>query len=348
MWPRIHFHGLPQHCLRNAMSLSQSVVEASLRRSVKGPRLPGWNWFLELGTQVLNRQLAVAFRMRDVNEARRYLDSIVIDLAVSPLSVTSVSHENFRGSWFAPTSTDTHVTLLYFHGGGYSFYPKAYAQFITLISLAAKSKTFALDYRLSPEYRFPAQLEDALASYRWLLENGTNPDNLVVGGDSAGGNLTLSLVLAARDANLPLPAFAFALSPATGFEREPVRKPNDRGADWIDEKMFDQWADWFCDSSQRANPLVSPVLADLRGLPPIYIQAGRAEILYERIKAFAERARAQRADVVLDSWDDMNHVFQIFGPEVPQSAEALRRLGEVFDIRIRDRRKAQAFSTSDP
>ncbi len=105
------------------------------------------------------------------------------------------------------------MTVLYFHGGGYSFYPQAYAHFIALITLAAKSRTFALDYRLSPEHRFPAQLEDALSAYRWLLEQGVDPARLIFAGDSAGGNLTLALLLAARESKLPLPALAIALSP---------------------------------------------------------------------------------------------------------------------------------------
>jgi acetyl esterase/lipase len=347
MWPRIHFHGPPRYRLRAGISLSQSLLEASLHRSLNGPRQPGWNWFMELGTQVLKRQLAIAFKMRDVNEARRYLDSVVFDSAPSVVTITPVSHEGFRGAWFVPASADTGVILLYLHGGGYSFYPRAYAPFIKLISLAAKSKTFALDYRLSPEHPFPAQLEDALSAYRWLLESGTDPDNLVIGGDSAGGNLTLALLLAASDANLPLPALAFAFSPPTGFDRPPMALAGNQGADWIDAKMFEQWADWFCSPSERTNPLVSPVLADLRGLPPIYIQAGGGEILYPSIQEFADRATAQKADVVLESWEHMNHDFQVFGAYAPQSAEALRRLAEVINSRIRGCRNPQPVSIAD-
>lgn len=293
---------------------------------------------MELGTQVLKRQAVIAFRMPNVNEARRYLDSVVIgSRALSEVNIEAVEQEHFRGSWFVGKDTETPVTLLYFHGGGYSFYPRSCAQFIALITLAAGSKTFALDYRLSPEHRFPAQLEDALHAYRWLLENGTHPDNLVVCGDSAGGNLALALLLTAREAKLPLPALAIALSPPTDFESEHSSMISNQGFDWIDKHMLEQWADWFCDAAQRHNPLVSPVLADLRGLPPIYIQAGRAEILYGSMQAFADRARNQGADVVFEAWDDMNHDFQLFAPDVPQSAEALRRLGEVIAVRARDR-----------
>jgi acetyl esterase/lipase len=279
--------------------------------------------------------------MPSVNESRRYLDSIVVDSpALSDVSITPVTNETIRGSWFIPKKAEPRATVLYLHGGGYSFYPKAYANLIALITLAAQSRTWALDYRLSPEYRFPAQLEDAVGAYRWLLDNGTDPNELVIGGDSAGGNLALALLLSARDLKLPLPKLAFALSPPTDleaaieFEGSSTSLVRNEAFDWIDRRMLFKWADWFCQPTQRRDPYVSPAYADLRGVPPIYIQAGRAEILYDSIAAFASRAKSQGADVVLDSWADMNHDFQMFGYQVPQSAEALRRLGEVINRHI--------------
>ena len=329
---RIHFRGPPRYRLRCAGELSRSVLEVSTRRALKGPRLPGWNWFVELATEILKQQTRAAFQLGDVKEARRFLDSIVISSRVlSEVSITPVVQEKFRGSWFAGKNIEPRVSVLYFHGGGYSFYPQAYATFITLITLAAKSRTFALDYRLSPEHRFPAQLEDALNAYQWLLDKGADPHRLIFAGDSAGGNLTLALLLATRESKLPLPALAVALSPPTDFEADPI---GNWEFDWIEKRMLTQWADWFCDRSERRNPLVSPIWADLSGLSPIYLQAGRAEILYQSIQAFADRAQKQGADIVLESWQDMNHNFQLFGRDAPQSAEALRRIGRVIDERV--------------
>ncbi len=316
--------------------MAQAAAAVSARRLLKGPRRPGWNWWVEVATQLLNRQLGAAFDMNDVNEARAFLDSMVVrSPALSQVTITPVSQENFRGSWFAGNGIQPQVTLLYLHGGGYSFYPKSYTNFIALITLAAKSKTLALDYRLSPEHRFPSQLEDAFNAYRWLLDNGVDADNLVVGGDSAGGNLTLALLLRARESNLPLPPLAIALSPATDFGIQPTG--NDY--DYIQPEMLTHWADWFCDPAQRCNPLVSPVLADLCGLPPIYLQAGRCEVLFESIQAFADAAKTQGAGVTLEAWDDMNHDFQLLGPDAPQSAEALRRIAEVIGARLHPQQK---------
>ena len=337
MIARLHFRGPVQYRLASAAALSRAVLAVSARRRLRGPRRPAWNWFVEVATEFLKAQVNAACRMPDVANARRYLDSVVFTSpALSAMRVADVVHEKFRGCWFSAENATPPITLLYFHGGGYCFYPQAYAGFIALITLAAKSRTFAVDYRLTPEHQFPTQLEDAINAYRWLLENGTAPDNLIVAGDSAGGHLTLALLLQARDLKLPLPALAIALSPPTDFEAELTGKGE---FDWIDEPALLQWRDWICGPAERRNPLVSPLRADLHGLPPIYIQAGRDEILFDSIQAFADRARSQGADVVLESWEAMTHDFQMFGGDAPQSAEALRRISEVVDARFLKRPK---------
>src|ERR1019366_7868467 len=127
MTARIHFRGPPRYCLRSAAELSQSVLEVSARRALRGPRLPGWNWFVELATEVLKRQTLTAFRLGNLKEARRYLDSVVISSpALSEVMITPVAQEKFRGSWFTgknftSDNKEPRVSVLYFHGGGYSF-----------------------------------------------------------------------------------------------------------------------------------------------------------------------------------------------------------------------------------
>jgi epsilon-lactone hydrolase len=279
--------------------------------------------------------MMAVFEAESVDESRRYLDSIEISFPeASGLRITPVVEGKFRGGWFGSPDADGGVTLLYFHGGGYSFYPKAYTHIIALITQAAKSRTFALDYSLAPEHRYPTQLEEALHAYRWLLESGVDPDRLVLAGDSAGGNLALALLLAVRDSNLPLPKLAIALSPPTDFEAEWPSLDRNEDSDWIDKRMLQKWADWFCGRQQRCDPAISLQRADLRGLPPIYIQAGGGEVLYDSIKDFADKARRDGANVVLESWEEMNHDFQIFGPYTPQSKEALRRIGELIESQV--------------
>lgn len=332
MFARIHFTGSVQYRTLISAQIGRSVLEVSLRRMLRGPRCPTWNWSVELCTQVLKVLVTTALEMRSVQEARRYLNSVVVTSPVlSEFQITPVLETSFRGNWFINRSSFSDLTLLYLHGGGYSFYPQSYENLIALVTRAAKARTFALDYRLTPEHQFPAQLDDALNAYRWLLASGIEPTNLVVGGDSAGGNLTLALLLALRELNLPPPALALALSPATDFQAEIV----DSDSDWLDARALLHWANWFCSSTERTTPLVSPLRANLRGLPPIYIQAGRAEILFASIQAFADHAAHQAANVVLESWQDMPHVFQVFGPDAPQSVGALERIGEIVDCRVR-------------
>ncbi len=340
MAARLQFNGPARYWIRSTALVCLSALKTCFRRITKGPRRPTWNWAFEIETEALKKNLAAAFAM-DVNEARRYLDSVVINFPeLSRVSITPSPDSSVRGSWFVPIGTESRLTMLYFHGGGYSFNPKEYDNLIASVTLAARSRTFALDYGLSPEHRFPSQLQEALAAYRWLLDQqGVNPGRLVVAGDSAGGNLALALLLALRDQGLPAPALAVALSPATDFVT-PVEQGGrasivaNEDFDWIQRDMLIKWADWFCRPDQRQDPLVSPVFAELSGLPPIYIQAGLAEILFDSIQAFADRARSQGADVVLESWPDMNHDFQLFGNLAPQSVQAIRRIAEVIEARM--------------
>ena len=335
MIPRIHFNGPVRYRVDSMAAFSRALAKVTARRLAKGPRYPTWSWFTELATQVLKTRMISVFEADNVNESRLCLDSVEIGFPeAGGVRIIPVAQEKFRGSWFTVGGTSSGITLLYLHGGGYSFYPKAYTTFIWLITQAAKSRTLALDYSLAPEYRYPTQLEEALHAYRWLLESGVAPDRLVLGGDSAGGNLTLAVLLAARDLKLPLPRLAIALSPPTDFEAERPSMDRNADSDWIDKRMLLRWADWYCDPEQRRDPRISPQRADLSGLPPIYIQAGEGEILYDGIKEFADRARREGADVVLESWKDMNHDFQMFGPYTPQSSEALRRIGEVVEAHI--------------
>lgn len=334
--PRITLAGPVGYRLRSAGMLSKASVRVSLRRAAKGPRLPGWSWYVEVLTYFLKCQLSFAFDMHNIVQARRFLDTVRIESpAVRQVTTAPVADGSPRGAWFTPNNAAPQTTLFYLHGGGYSFHPKAYAGFVSEITLAAKTRTFALDYRLAPEHRFPAQREDAIAAYNWLLAQGIDPRHLVVAGDSAGGNLTLSLLLALRDAKLPLPALAMCLSPATEFvNADRASIWNNAPYDWIEPSMLFDWASWFCDSEQRSCAEVSPINADLCGLPPIYIQAGRAEILYDSIEAFVTEAKRQGADIMLDPWESMTHVFQMFGCDVPQSVAALKRIGEVIDTHL--------------
>jgi monoterpene epsilon-lactone hydrolase len=306
------------------------LLTVSVRRLLRGPLLPNWSWMFEVSIHFIRNQTITAFNMTNQAEGREYENSLVFTSpAVAEMKIEPILTP-VKGHWYHPKSEAKDITVLYLHGGGYAFYSKAHENLIALVTLAAKSQTFALDYRLIPEHPFPAQLDDALAAYRWLLETGIKSERLVVIGDSAGGNLVLVLLLALRDSKLPLPALGICIAPWTDIENSGNSLKDNEPFDWVEKRMPLKWAEWLCKDTHPSNPMVSPINADLRGLPPIYIQAGDAEILYDMIQSFYNRAQAQGANVKLDVWRHMNHDFQAFGDHIPESKEALMRIGQVI------------------
>lgn len=285
----------------------------------------------EVAIHYLRSQTITGFNLSSPGKGREYGDSLVFHSpALEQVTIESVAAP-VRGHWFRPKQATWNVTLLYLHGGGYAYYAAAHQNLISLVTLAAKSRTFALDYRLIPEHPFPAQLEDAMAAYHWLLENGTSPERLVIAGDSAGGNLVLSLLLSLRDAKMPLPTVAICIAPWTDVENSGESMTKNEPYDWVEKRMAVQWSEWLRNGADPKTPLISPLQADLSGLPPIYIQAGSAEILHDMIREFENRAREQHADVTVEVWPNMNHDFQAFGDAIPESKHALQRIGEVIE-----------------
>jgi acetyl esterase/lipase len=326
--PPFTLNGRWQYRVRSVLTLYWSMLYVSIRRLFRGPQLPGWNWALEVSTYFIKKQAAAAFDM-PLAEGCEYEDAFVFgSSAVARVAIERVD-QPVKGHWYQPKSEARPVTVLYLHGGGYIYYSKVHQNLIALVTLAAEARTFALDYRLAPEHAFPAQLDDALAAYRWLLKTGVKPERLVIMGDSAGGNLTLALLLALREAGDTLPALAICIAPWTDLSNSGDSMTTNAAHDWIEKRMASQWAEWFCKRDEVGNPLVSPINADLRGLSPIYIQAGSAEILHDMICAFAERAEKQGAQVKLDVWPNMTHDFQAFGDITPESKEALQRIGDM-------------------
>lgn len=323
-------HGKWNYRARSLFALYWSLLYVSIRRLIRGPLLPTWSWAFEASIHFIKSQTVTAFDMPNHAEGREYENSLVFTSpAAAKMRIESVV-EPVKGHWYHPKSETKGITVLYLHGGGYAYYSKAHENLISLVTLATESQTFALDYRLIPEHPFPAQLDDALAAYRWLLEAGIKPERLVVIGDSAGGNLTLALLLTLRNSKLPLPALGICIAPWTDVENSGNSLKENEPFDWVEKRMPLKWAEWLSKDTDPRNPIVSPINADLRGLPPIYIQAGDAEILYDMIQSFYDKAQTQGANVKLDVWRHMNHDFQAFGDLMPESKEALMRIGQVI------------------
>ena len=325
----IESNGRLQYRLRSMLRLYWSTLYVSFRRLIYGPLQPNWSWMFEITAHFMKTQNAIGFDLPTIAESREYEDALVFTSDANDRVQIEAVELPVKGHWYRPKRRAADRVMLYLHGGGFVHYVKAHKTILSLVTLSAETCTFAPDYSLAPEHAYPTQLEEALAAYCWLLECGTAPERLVVAGDSAGGNLTVALLLKLREVGLPLPALAIGLGPWLDLSNSGASMNANQPYDWIEKRMADRWSDWYCHGVERNTPLVSPIHGDLRGLPPIYIQAGGAEILLDMCKAFAERGASQGNEVTLDIWPGMIHDFQAFGDMTRESAEALRRIGEV-------------------
>jgi epsilon-lactone hydrolase len=303
------------------------------RRILRGRLRPGWRIYFEAGITYWREATRHAFSLGDLRLARKYLDTLQFDIPLLEwIRIQPAEDAPFRGRWFLPERP--RGTILYLHGGGFAFDPRSLDQLVVLVAAWANAAVFAPAYRLAPEHPFPAQQEDALAAYRWLLRRGTDPSGLAVVGDSAGGNLCLCLLRDLRRAGLPMPAAAVCLSPWTDLANGGASMAANEPFDLIDRAMVAQWAAWYVQGRDPRDPEISPQFADFVGLPPIYIQAGGSEMLIDMIRDYADRARSQGADVTLEVWENMIHVFQAFGDRQEECEKALGRIRDFIAARL--------------
>ncbi|MER6623897.1 alpha/beta hydrolase [Streptomyces sp. NPDC000931] len=217
--------------------------------------------------------------------------------------------------------------LLYLHGGGYVVgSPDTHAGLVGELARRAGLRALSVDYRLAPEHPFPAAVDDGLAAYRELLAAGTDPRDLVLAGDSAGGGLSIATLLAAREAGLPQPAAVVVFSPWTDLtlSGESIRSKEDADP-LFTEADIRAYADLYVGAGDRAHPLASPVLADLTGLPPLLVQVGANEVLLDDAVRLAARAGADDVEVTLEIGPGLPHVFQHHYGRLDEADAALDR-----------------------
>jgi monoterpene epsilon-lactone hydrolase len=235
-----------------------------------------------------------------------------------------------NAEWIAAPGATADRIILYLHGGGYVLGSiNTHRAMISRIARAADARALALDYRLAPEHPFPAAVEDVTAAYRWLLAQGYKPGRIVIAGDSAGGGLTVAALVAIRNAGLPQPAAAVAISPWTDLEGtgESVRTRAAKDVMVTQANLASSAKDYYGAHDPR-DPLVSPLYADFRGLPPMLIQVGDAEILLDDATRVAARAKAAGVEVELEVWDEMPHVWHVFAKILPEGQQAIDKLGK--------------------
>jgi acetyl esterase/lipase len=232
--------------------------------------------------------------------------------------------------WVLAPVSQHHRHILYLHGGGYVIgSPSLYRHLTWRLAKAARARLIAADYRLAPEYPFPAALDDAMAVYEWLLATGADPRQVAVIGDSAGGGLAFALLLRCRDeGRLPLPAAVVALSPWTDLALTGASLSENAIADpFLDANGIPPVAECYLAGADPRHPYASPLYGDPAGLPPALIQVGSDEVLRDDATRMAQRLHAAGCEIALEIWPRMPHVWHLFASMMPEARHAIARIG---------------------
>ncbi|MEO2076052.1 MAG: alpha/beta hydrolase [Bacillus sp. (in: firmicutes)] len=265
----------------------------------------------------------------DIETARKGLESLsALTPIAQDITVEKVDIEGIPAEWVtAPNAVDDRV-FLYLHGGAYIMGScNTHRYLASKLSRSTAARVLVPEYRLAPENPYPAAIEDAVRVYRSLLTSGISPKNIVIGGDSAGGGLTLATLLSLKDANEPLPALAVLLSPWTDMEGTGESMVTRAESDpWLSPEATRLSPRLYIRDLDPRHPLVSPIYADLTGLPPMLVHVGNDEILLSDAARLVDRARAASVEVDFKIWEDMWHVFQTFA--IPEGQQAIDEIGE--------------------
>ncbi len=253
------------------------------------------------------------------------------DIKCEPVNAGGVSAE-----WISAPGAALDRAVLYLHGGGYVVGSiKTHRDLMGRVSRAAKARVLGLDYRLAPEHPFPAAVDDSVAAYRWMLEQGLKPARIAVAGDSAGGGLAIAALVAIRDAKLATPGAGVCLSPWVDLEGiGESMKTREQADPVVRRDMLTQMAAAYLAGKDSRTPLAAPLYADLKGLPPLLIQVGDAETLLDDSNRLAQRARAVGVQVKLEVWPEMIHVFQLFAGFLPEGQQAVDGIGQFINQQL--------------
>lgn len=262
--------------------------------------------------------------------AREGRVGLVAFLMRSKSAVPAFTIDDMQAEWVGDPHSDT--VLLYLHGGGYMLGSiNTHRSMATRLCRFAGIRGLIIDYRLAPENPFPAAIDDAEKAYDFLIHKGVAADKILLAGDSAGGGLSLALLQRLRDNDKALPKAVALMSPWTDLtlsgkavveraERDPM----------IDATRMPEAVEYYCANHDKTNPLISPVFADLTGFPPLFVQVGTEEVLFDDSTRLVENAKKANVEAELQVWEGMPHVHQIAHAIVPESKAALRDMAGFF------------------
>lgn len=252
-------------------------------------------------------------------------------VATEKLTIAGIEAE-----WIIPANAADGKLLMYIHGGGFiSGSCVTHRMHVAKFALECGLKSLVFDYRLAPEHPFPAAPDDCVTIFEWLVNNGYRPEDIVVGGESAGATLTLSLLIALKQKGIDMPAAAFAISPVTDLRCLAGSFSYNAHKDIAPMGSWNMWTRLYIGENDPTHPVLSPQFADLHGLPPLHICVGTHEIHLDDCVNFARKANEHGVSVTLSQWSKMVHAFPILSPLFPEARKAMRQIGEFVSMHLR-------------
>ncbi|KUL94526.1 alpha/beta hydrolase [Bosea sp. WAO] len=278
----------------------------------------------------IRAMLAAGERPTDVAGRRRRLERLTARYEMpADVALEGVDANGVRAEWTSTPAADPARVIMFLHGGGYvSGSIKSHRHMIAQAGREAGTRTLALDYRLAPEHPFPAALDDALTGYRFLLSQGFMPENIVIAGESAGGGLAIATLVSLREAGTALPACAWCSSPWTDLEMSGATMQTKAAVDPLIQRPYlQELAAAYLHGRDPRMPMVSPIFADLHGLPPLLIQVGSDETLLDDAIRLAGVAAAADVRTTLQIWPHMIHAWHLFYTQLADGRRALAEMG---------------------
>lgn len=299
------------------MSVQAFLFRQLIRNSIKSPAVMG-----PIKNKMFPTEMGIAGMRNGLNEALARFMRLPSFVRVQDVDAGGVPAE-----WIRVPESDKDAVLIYLHGGAYVFgSAETHRNLAWRLAVQAKCRVLLVDYRLAPEHPYPAPVEDSIAVYDWVLEQGFDPARIGISGDSAGGGLTFATLAKIKDTGRPMPAAAFGISPWTDLAcTGKSMRSNARHDPMFDPGAVPRAVDFYLQGADPYDPYASPLYADLEGFPPTMIHVGSSEILLDDSRRLAHNMKEAGVLVELEVWRNMPHVWHVFAPFFPEASQAITR-----------------------
>jgi epsilon-lactone hydrolase len=244
--------------------------------------------------------------------------------------------EGIKSEWLIPSGANSEKLILYVHGGGYvSGSCSDHRGFVSKFAQFTGVTNLIFEYRLAPENTFPAALDDSVKIYRKLLSLGYKPENILMAGESAGGGLCLATLLALKEKNIPLPVAAVAISPWTDLTCSGESYKTKNRYSPAPLNSWNVFSNHYCGNIPANHPLISPLFGDLKGLPPLFINSGVNDELFDDGRNFSLKAKKAGVDVTFRAGENMIHCYPLLAPMFSEATEAMNEIVEFVKIHLK-------------